>query len=271
MNNKSYALKSKIYQVIFETDTASGRFFDVALICCILLSVACAMLESVASINAQYGGILRSSEWAFTIVFTIEYLLRIYASRKPRAYIFSFFGIVDLLAIIPTYLSLIISGSHYLLVVRIIRLLRIFRVLKLIRHVGEAQVLMAALRASAPKITVFIGAVCTLIVIIGSLMYLVEGPSYGFTSIPTSMYWAVVTLTTVGYGDITPHTILGQIMAAIVMIMGYSIIAVPTGIVSVELSRFKDVESQKRCAACLKFIQDSDAVFCKYCGEKLIK
>lgn len=229
--------KERLYHIIFESDTPPGKAFDVALLIAILLSVLTVMLESVSRFSSEYGQTIRTLEWVFTVMFTIEYVLRIYCARRRMGYILSFYGIVDLISIIPTYLSLIVVGTQYVLMIRILRLLRVFRVLKLYHFLGEAEVLGKALRQSAAKITVFIGTVVTLIFIVGSLMYLIEGPENGFTSIPVSIYWAIVTLTTVGYGDIAPQTIAGQTLASVVMILGYGIIAVPTGIVSVEISK----------------------------------
>src|SRR5918993_5102556 len=229
--------RARLHQVIFESDTAAGRDFDLALIWLILLSVATVVLESVRQIREQYGQLLYALEWVFTLLFTIEYFLRLLSVRRPLRYATSFFGVVDLLAIIPTYLSIFVPGSQYLLVIRILRLLRVFRLLKLTEYVAEADTLRRALRASRRKISVFLSAVILLVVIIGALMYVIEGEAHGFTSIPISIYWAIVTLTTVGYGDLSPRTPFGQILASIVMIIGYGIIAVPTGIVSVELAQ----------------------------------
>ena len=208
-------------------------------------------------------------EWLFTVTFTIEYLLRLYCVRRPLRYALSFFGLVDLIAVIPTYLSLLVTGTQSLLVIRTLRLLRIFRVLKLAKYLGEAHVLLAALRASRAKITVFLVAVLSIVVIMGSTMYLVEGEEHGFTSIPTSMYWAVVTMTTVGYGDITPTTVLGRTLSAMLMILGYGIIAVPTGIVSAELVRAPKTVSTQACPSCSAEGHDHDATHCKYCGTSL--
>lgn len=228
------------------------------------------MLESVASIEQNFGDALRYAEWFFTIAFTIEYILRLISVDHPTKYARSFFGIVDLLAIIPTYLSLFVPGTQFLLVIRLLRILRVFRVLKLAKYIAEAHVLTLALRASRRKITVFLFTVMTLVVILGSLMYFIESDQNGFTSIPRSVYWAIVTLTTVGYGDISPQTPLGQALASFVMILGYAILAVPTGIVSVELSRAEaDLTSTRSCHACSLEGHDSDAEYCKYCGEAL--
>jgi voltage-gated potassium channel len=227
----------KIYEVIFESDTPLGKGFDVALIVVILLSVIAVMLESIAEFRNAHLPLLRMAEWVFTIVFTLEYIVRLICVGKPLRYAFSFFGIVDFLAVIPTYLSLLVPGAQYLLIIRLLRVLRIFRVLKLAAYLSESTVLAQALRASRRKIEIFIFTVLTLVVILGSIMYLVEGEENGFTSIPRSIYWAIVTLTTVGYGDISPQTDLGQTLAAFIMIIGYAIIAVPTGIVTAEITR----------------------------------
>ncbi len=230
-------MKEKLYHIIFESDTPSGKAFDVALLIAIVLSILVVTLESVQWIMVEYNFAIKAAEWFFTIIFTVEYILRIYCAPRRRHYITSFYGLIDLVSILPTYLSLFVAGTQYAMVIRSLRLLRVFRVLKLTHFLGEAEVLRKAMRESAAKIIVFIGVVVTLVFIVGSLMYLIEGPEHGFTSIPTSVYWAVVTLTTVGYGDIAPQTVAGQTLATIVMIMGYGIIAVPTGIVSVEMSR----------------------------------
>jgi voltage-gated potassium channel len=255
--------------VIFEADTPAGRAFDVCLLVAILVSVIAVMLESVTGIRREYGGVLRAVEWTLTIVFTIEYALRLVAVDRPWRYARSFFGLVDLLAVVPTYLALLLPAAQSLMVIRAIRLLRVFRILKLAHFLGEAQQLVQALRASRRKITVFLGGVVTSVVIMGALMYLVEGEEHGFTSIPTSMYWAVVTMTTVGYGDVAPKTPLGQFLAAALMILGYAIIAVPTGIVSVELAKTGRAVSRQACPACGAEGHDVDATHCKYCGAHL--
>jgi voltage-gated potassium channel len=226
-----------MYHVIFESDTPAGKAFDVALLIAIVMSILVVTLESVSWIRVDYSALIKTAEWVFTVLFTIEYALRIYCAPRRLRYVRSFYGIIDLISIIPTYLSLFVAGTQYALVIRSLRLLRVFRVLKLTHFLGEAEVLRRALHQSAAKIIVFLGVVITMVFIVGALMYLIEGPENGFTSIPTSVYWAVVTLTTVGYGDIAPRTVAGQTLATIVMIMGYGIIAVPTGIVSVEMSR----------------------------------
>lgn len=262
--------RERIYEIVFEADTPAGRFFDVALLIAILLSVLAVLLESIESIDSEYGGVLRAVEWVFTGLFTIEYLLRLYAVRYPLRYAMSFFGVVDLLSILPTYLALFLPGTGSpLLVVRALRLLRVFRIFKLARFLGEANVLSTALRASGPKIIVFLGTVLTIVLIVSALMYLVEGKEHGFTSIPRAMYWAIVTVTTVGYGDVVPQTVLGRIIAAILMILGYGIIAVPTGIVSAELVEAKRNATTQVCPECLAEGHDTDAVHCKKCGSKL--
>ena len=262
--------RKTFFEIIFEAETPAGRWFDIVLIISILLSVMIVMLDSVSSIRSKYGEFLYAAEWFFTILFTLEYILRLLCIGKPIRYAVSFFGIVDLLAILPTYMSLLFFGSRYLLVVRVLRVLRIFRVLKLGHHTKEAAVLRKALYASRQKIIVFLFVVLTLVVIIGSIMYVIEEEENGFTSIPRSVYWAIVTLTTVGYGDISPKSGMGQFLAAIVMILGYSIIAVPTGIVTVELSRAQTGKtSSQACPNCSVEGHDRDAQYCKFCGTKL--
>lgn len=259
-----------LHEVIFEADTPAGKWFDVILIISIVLSVIVVMLDSISAIRSVHGNVLYFIEWFFTILFTIEYIFRLISVGKPLRYATSFFGVIDLLAILPTYLDLVIPGSHYLTVIRVLRVLRIFRVLKLVQYLAEAKLLMQALRASRKKITVFLFAVLTMVVILGSLIYIIEGEKHGFTSIPRSIYWAIVTLTTVGYGDISPRTGAGQALAAVIMILGYSIIAVPTGIMSVEIARAKEHQiTTQACPECSAEGHDSDAVFCKYCGARL--
>ena len=263
--------RKKLYIIIFESDSAGGKAFDVVLLILILLSILTVVLESVASIHADYGELLIKMEWFFTICFTVEYLLRIVAAGRPMSYIFSFFGIIDLLSILPTYLSLLHTGTRFLLVIRGLRLLRIFRVLKLGRYLGEAETLSLALKNSVYKIIVFIGAVVTIVVIVGAIMYLVEGPENGYENIPISIYWSVVTLTTVGFGDITPQTPLGKFLATLLMLLGYGIIAVPTGIVSSELSKAekKSNPQVKACPNCNPEDHPADANFCRFCGIQL--
>jgi len=264
------SLRQRTYEIIFEHDTPAGKAFDVALILVIVASVIVVMLESVQPVRAEHGALLRTLEWGFTILFTLEYALRLWCVDRPLRYARSFFGVVDLLAILPTYLSLVFPGGQALLSVRALRLLRVFRVLKLAHHVSEARVLMRALGQSRDKITVFVAAVLTLVVIFGSTMYLIEGGANGFTSIPRSVYWAIVTLTTVGYGDIAPQTNVGQALAAVIMIMGYAIIAVPTGIVTVELGNVaRRARAERSCPACGLGDHDADAWHCKKCGGRL--
>ena len=262
--------RTVLHEVIFEADTPLGKGFDVLLIVSILASVMVVMLDSVDAVQSHYGKLLYGIEWLFTILFTVEYLLRLMCVGRPLKYAISFYGTVDLLAIIPTYVSLLLPGSQYLLVIRILRILRIFRILKLVSYLGEARRLMQALQASRQKIAVFLYTVMTLVVIFGSLMYVIEGGDHGFTSIPRSIYWAIVTLTTVGYGDISPQTVLGQTLASMVMILGYAIIAVPTGIVTVEMSRtFGRKISTQACPECSAEGHDADARYCKFCGAVL--
>lgn len=263
--------RARLHEIIFESNTRAGRVFDLVLIWLILLSVATVILESIRQVRQQYGELLYALEWMFTVLFTVEYVLRLVSVRHPQRYAVSFFGVVDLLAIIPTYLSIFVPGSQYLLVIRILRLLRIFRLLKLSEYITEADTLRRALRASRRKISVFLSAVLLLVVIIGALMYVIEGEEHGFTNIPVSIYWAIVTLTTVGYGDLSPRTPLGQMLASIVMVIGYGIIAVPTGIVSVELAQAVREQNLKTqlCSGCGAEVHDLDARYCKYCGANL--
>ena len=263
--------RARTHEVIFEADTAAGKAFDVVLIATIVASTAVVMMESVASIRASYGPALRAAEWIFTVLFTLEYALRIACVGRPARYMRSFFGAVDLLSILPTYVSLFLPGAQYLLAIRTLRLLRIFRVLKLAHYMAEIEVLMSALRASRRKILVFIFTVTSLVMVLGSLMYLIEGPAHGFTSIPRGVYWAIVTLTTVGYGDISPETNLGQALAACIMVLGYGIIAVPTGIVTAELTQAQRAGgvSGQACRECSAEGHDMDALHCKRCGARL--
>jgi len=264
--------RDRIRIVIFEANTPAGKAFDVALIIAILVSVAAVMLDSVPAIHARFGDELYVVEWTFTILFTIEYGLRLWCIQHPALYARSFYGITDLLGILPTYLSLFFVGTQYLLVIRVLRVLRVFRVLRMVRYVGEAALLAQALRASRRKITVFISTVIALVIVFGSLMYLIEGQEHGFTSIPKSIYWAVITLTTVGYGDITPQTPLGQALASLIMIMGYGIIAVPTGIVTLELSEASRRQANTRtCPACAVEGHNREATFCWRCGAHLFR
>jgi voltage-gated potassium channel len=262
--------RAKLHEVIFEAETPAGKAFDIVLLAAICLSVAAVSLESVATIRREHGSALRAAEWIFTILFTIEYVVRLASVRHPGRYATSFYGVVDLLAVIPTYVSVILPGTQSLVVIRALRLLRIFRILKLTHFMGEARMLQAAVRASMRKIIVFLGAVSTLMLIAGAAMYLIEGERSGFTSIPIAIYWAIVTMTTVGYGDIAPQTVPGQVLASILMIVGYGIIAVPTGIVTVELSSaVKKAVSTEACPSCGRDGHADDADYCKYCGTAL--
>lgn len=261
--------KQKIYEIIFEADTPAGKLFDVALLFVIIISVALVLLESVPAIRDNHYQLLRVLEWCITIIFSVEYILRVAIVKKPLRYIFSFYGVIDLLSVLPTYIGLVIAGSHSLVVIRILRLLRVFRILKLTRYTLAGRSLAKAIWNSREKISVFIFFVTMLVIIIGTIMYLVEGPEHGFTSIPRGIYWAIVTLTTVGYGDISPETPLGQFIASIVMIMGYAIIAVPTGIVTAEIINPTSDKNTQVCPQCLHPSHDDDAVFCKKCGSRL--
>ncbi len=262
--------RARLQEIIFRTDTPAGKTFDVLLIVSIFLSVIVVMVDSVAAINAAHGRLIFQLEWFFTLLFTVEYLLRLNCAENPRDYATSFFGIIDLLAILPSYLSLLLPGAEIFLVIRILRVLRIFRILKLAQFMGSANLLIKALRASRYKITVFLFAVLSLVIIFGSLIYVIEGGQNGFSSIPRSIYWAIVTMTTVGYGDISPKTGFGQTLAALIMIVGYSIIAVPTGIVTAEITQQLKKQSRDRsCSQCGADNHDDDADHCKYCGTCL--
>lgn len=261
-------VREQIYKIIFEADTRLGKAFDLLLLVSIVISVTAVLLESVASLQALYGVWFDRIEWFFTGLFTIEYLLRLATVPRPLKYATSFFGVVDLMAILPSYLSLLIPGAEALLVVRGFRMLRVFRVLKLARYVNQASLLRQALQASMEKITIFLYTVSTLVVVIGTLMYLIEGDAAGFTSIPRSIYWAIVTITTVGYGDIAPLTPVGQGLAAVTMILGYSVIAVPTGIITVEMAQQRRVNTRV-CPDCTHEGHEVDADYCHACGAKL--
>ncbi len=265
------AWRQTLNRIIFGAETTAGNAFDIVLIIMILLSIVTVMLDSVEVIRYQYRQLLYLSEWFFTLLFTLEYILRLLSVRRPLLYARSFFGFVDLLSILPTYLGLLIPGVEYMLTLRILRLLRIFRVLKLSEYMREANVLLIALNNSFRKIAVFLYTVLTLVVVFGALMYIVEGSEAGFTSIPRSVYWAIVTITTVGYGDISPQTALGQLLASTIMIMGYGIIAVPTGIYSAELMKSQKQHriDNRPCPDCGATGHDFDADYCKYCGHRL--
>ena len=261
--------RKKLYDIIFESDTPSGKGFDLLLIISILLSVLVVLFDSVTYYNEKYSAILYTLEWVFTIIFTVEYFLRIYSIGKPIMYIRSFYGVIDLLSILPTYISIFLPASRYLSVIRILRVLRIFRILKLILYIGEANLLMKAIVSSRRKIIVFLFTLLTMVTVFGSIMYLVEGEANGFTSIPRSIYWAIVTITTVGYGDIAPQTELGQALASLAMIMGYATIAVPTGIISAEYTNITQKRNSLVCSGCSSENHEDDAEFCKSCGIKL--
>ncbi|MDQ8193900.1 ion transporter [Coraliomargarita sp. SDUM461004] len=263
--------RSECRRIIFQSTRWDEKAFDIVLILAILFSVGIVLWESLPSLSADVRQKLYIIEWLITALFTAEYALRLYVSERPARYSRSFFGIIDLLALLPSYIDLLLPGAHYLMLLRVLRVLRIFRVLKLAKYIGEANLLMRAMRASARKIAVFIFAVLNLVLILGSLMYLIEGSEHGFTSIPKSVYWAVVTLTTVGYGDISPQTPMGQFFASIIMIIGYGIIAVPTAIVTAEMThpRPRSPNTDCICPACGWENHDNDATFCKVCGDKL--
>jgi len=260
-----------LYEIIFEADTRAGKIFDVTLLLIILLSILIVMLESISAIRFKYADLLRSAEWIITIIFTIEYFTRIWVTDKPLKYILSFYGLVDLFAILPSYLSIFIPGGQNLIVIRGIRLLRVFRILKLSRYTRAGWLIISTLWNNREKISVFIIFVFTLAIIIGTIMYLVEGEKNGFTDIPTSIYWAIVTLTTVGYGDLAPSTGLGQFLSSLVMILGYSIIAVPAGIITAKILTKDDNYNTQVCSNCLFDKHDNDALFCKKCGTSLDK
>jgi voltage-gated potassium channel len=267
-SNKTW--KSKLYEIIYEADTKAGKWFDIILILVIIASIIIVMLESVNSIDANYHNFLNIAEWIITILFSLEYFARIICIQKPTKYIFSFYGIIDFLATIPKYISIFFIGTHALVALRALRLLRVFRILKLARYLGASNKLISALKASKIKIAVFLFSVLVLTIILGTVMYIVEGSENGFTSIPYSMYWAIVTLTTVGYGDISPHTPLGQLIASMVMILGYGIIAVPTGIVTSEMTKQNVIHTNTQaCPNCLHDKHLDNAIYCYKCGEKL--
>ena len=268
--NSNTSWREQLRIIVFQTDTKAGRRFDKALLLMILCSLLIVIIDSIESVHRQYADVFAYIEWGFTFVFAIEYMLRLYASPKPLKYAFSFYGLIDLLAIVPGILAIYYSDAQYLLIVRVVRMLRIFRVLKLSPYLKQANYLLAALRGSKQKIIVFLVTVSTLVTVFGTLMYVVEGPEHGFTSIPKGIYWAVVTLTTVGFGDIVPKTPLGQILSSLVMITGYSIIAVPTGIFTAELANaMRGEQLQHDCPTCAKKTHEHSAAFCSRCGNAL--
>ncbi|WP_199101010.1 ion transporter [Dyella sp. ASV21] len=266
----THGWRARWFHIIFGHDDRPGRLFDLVLIVAILSSILVAVLDTVQDLHVRFDHAFYVLEWVFTLAFTFEYVMRLLVVARPRRYALSFFGVIDLLAVLPTYLSLLVAGSQYLLVIRAVRILRIFRVLKMTRYVGEADMLWGSLMKARRKIFIFISTILTLVLIFGALMYLVEGPQNGFTSIPRSMYWAVVTMTTVGFGDITPHTTLGQILTSLIMLVGYSIIAVPTGIFAAELAAgIRDARQHSACATCHLTNHQVDARFCRGCGTPL--
>lgn len=273
-SNKKLTWKEKLHEVIYEADTKEGKLFDVVLLIAIIASILLVILESVKSFDSNYHDYINIGEWIITILFTIEYILRIVSIKKPLKYVFSFYGIIDFLSTVPKYLSFILVGTHSLVALRALRLLRVFRILKLGRYIGASNKLMVALRASRAKIAVFLFFVVIVCVILGTVMYMIEGEENGFSNIPVSIYWAIVTLTTVGFGDIAPQTPLGQLIASVIMILGYSIIAIPTGIVSSEMTK-SDKNNEKHntqsCPTCLKDNHKENATFCYNCGSILNK
>jgi voltage-gated potassium channel len=263
-------IRNDLNSLIFQSDSTHGKKFEIVLLILIFMSFFIVLLESVKEIEQDYHHILKFFEWVITILFTIEYIFRIISVKKPMSYIFSFFGIIDLISILPTYLSIIMNGPQYFIAIRLLRLLRVFRILKLIKYVKEAEVLYSALRASSYKIFVFLTFIVSFTAINGTLMFIIEGEKNGFVNIPVSMYWAIVTLTTVGYGDIVPHTFLGKIIASIIMLSGYAVLAVPTGIVTSEIAYLRGRSITNHvCPSCVKEGHDEDAVFCKFCGDNL--
>ncbi len=264
------SLKHHLYVIIFGTHTKAGRAFDLALIVAILASLVVLVLESIPSVRAVWGTKLRYMEYTFTALFTLEYLLRLYCSPKPVAYAKSFYGVIDLLAILPTYLAIFFPSASFMGVIRALRVMRIFRVLKLVRYLQDSNILLRSLLMAKRKIFIFFTTVAILVTIFGALIYVIEGPQNGFTSIPQSIYWAIVTITTVGYGDLVPQTALGKAIASMTMLLGYSILAVPTGIITAELNQ--EMSSHKtlvKCPNCMQTGHDSDALHCKHCGSEL--
>lgn len=263
--------QSKLHEVIYESEKPEGKAFDIALLACILISIFVVVLDSVDRLHIKYGGLFSTLEWIFTVIFTIEYILRLISIRRPLKYVFSLLGIIDLLAIVPSYLSIVFAGAQSLLVFRALRLLRVFRIFRLAHFVSELRFLSTSVINSLRKISIFILFVLVIVVILGSVIYLVEGPEHGFTSIPQSIYWAIVTITTVGYGDIAPATPLGKVIASFIMLLGYGIIAVPTGIVTTEmaLAAKHRVQGNSACPNCGREGHDGDAKFCKHCGSEL--
>ena len=272
MTSPQSTRRDRLYIVVFQSDTPAGRRFDKILLLIILASLLVVIIDSVETVHSQYADLFAYIEWGFTLIFAVEYLLRLYASPKPLRYAFSFYGLIDLLAIVPGILAIYYSDAQYLMIVRVVRMLRIFRVLKLSPYLKQANYLMAALRGSKQKIIVFLVSVCTLVTVFGTLMYVVEGPEHGFANIPIGIYWAIVTLTTVGFGDIVPHTPFGKVLSSMVMITGYSIIAVPTGIFTAELANaMRGEQLQQDCPVCKKQSHEQAAAFCSRCGNALFE
>jgi voltage-gated potassium channel len=263
--------RARLYAVIFESDTPGGRAFDLALIGAILLSVTTVVLASIGSVAQPYGRWLFAAEWFFTVLFTIEYLCRLMSVRHPARYARSFFGVIDLLAVMPSYMALFLPGAHVLLNVRILRLLRMFRILKLTMYIEEYGMLGRALLASRRKILIFLSVVLMIVFLLGTVMYVVEGPEHGFTSIPTAVYWSITAVTTVGFGDLVPKTDLGRGIASVMMLIGWGILAVPTGIISAEISHQRHARPQRSCAGCHDEDHEQSAQFCKSCGLELPK
>ena len=271
MSNQKTGLKGwrlTLNRIIFFSDTPAGKLFDVLLLVVILISVLTVMLETVVSIQQQYSDVLLILEWIFTVLFTVEYVTRIISSEKPLRYLISPLGIIDFVAAVPPLLLLFVGVSPLLMMVRIFRMLRIFTILKLARYMGEAHLLVAALRASRYRITVFVITVISIVTVMGTLMYVIEGPQYGFTSIPKSIYWAVITLTTVGYGDIVPHTVIGQAMSSMIMLLGYAMIAIPTGIITMQVSHDMGKKNKLSCPQCGEHSRDVGDRYCRVCGYK---
>ncbi|MGF1694897.1 ion transporter [Vibrio lamellibrachiae] len=265
-----HSLKHHLYVIIFGTHTPAGRIFDISLIVAIIASLIVLVLDSIPALNAQWASTFMYLEYGFTALFTVEYLLRLYCSPKPTAYVRSFYGVIDLLAILPTYIAIFFPAASYISAIRMLRVMRIFRILKLVRYLQDSNILLRSLLMAKRKILIFFSTVGILVIILGSVIYVIEGPENGFTSIPQSIYWAIVTITTVGYGDIVPQTPFGQAIASLTMLLGYSILAVPTGIITAELNQEMNAHRNLvRCPNCSKSGHESDAHFCKYCGGEL--
>lgn len=273
-DHQGTGIRDRIWRIVFLSDTRAGKAFDMVLLALIATSITVVMMETVPEIQAKHGKLFRILEWVFTILFTVEYLLRLWVVRKKRAYLFSFYGIIDFISILPTYLTLFLPGMQYVLVVRVLRLLRVFRVMKMARHLGEANLILNAIQASVPKITVFLFIVLSVTIILGTVMYVVEGliaGNPGFNSVPQSVYWGIVTISTVGYGDVAPATPLGKGIATLIMLIGYGIIAVPTGIVTAELNlSLTEIRlDRRRCPECGHVGHDPKASYCKMCGHDI--